>query len=108
MMEDITILQVFLQWGIHLLLFLILGISLLFFFEPFFAGELSFLWDTRVFGFPYLNFVSQNIVEGNFPLWNMFNFSGYPFMGDIENMMFYPGTWLFTIFFGVIEFEEIV
>lgn len=85
--------------------FLALAIT---FFWFFINGQLSFIWDTREFGFINLNMVTGSLVDGNFPLWNSFNFSGYPYMGDIESGMFYPINWLFSWIFGAVSFSELV
>ena len=84
----------------------LLGLSILFF-MPFLAGNLSFLWDTREFGYTYFHEVSSSLSQWNFPLWNAENFSGYPFAGDIETSMFYPVQWLFALIFGALQFHEL-
>jgi hypothetical protein len=91
--------------GAALLQSLVLAII---FFLPFIRAQRSFIWDTRDFGFPYLNLVTRTIAEkGVLPLWNQFNFSGYPFAGDIETGMFYPVNWLFAGIFGAMQFFEL-
>jgi len=88
--------------------FLIILVALSFaFFMPFLQGKLSFVWDTRVFGFTYLHEVTKAISSGHFPLWDQFNFSGNPFMGDIESGMFYPVNWLFAWVFGAMKFAQL-
>lgn len=78
------------------------------FFHPFVIGQRSFLWDTQEFGFPYLNMVTRTLSQtGHLPLWNMYNFSGYSFAGDIESGMFSPVTWLFALLFGGIQFPQL-
>jgi len=91
----------------HLMvLFVFLGISLLFFW-PFIEGRLSFVWDTRVFGFANLHMVTKFFSKGTLLLWNPFDFSGYPFAGNIEVGLFYPINWIFSLIFGGITFGEL-
>jgi len=78
------------------------------FFMPFLRGLRSFIWDTRVFGFPYLNMVTRTLAgTGHLPLWNPYNFSGFAFAGDIESGMFYPVNWLFAAVSGAMGFGEL-
>ncbi len=91
----------------HALFLSLLFSLILLFFYPLLSGERSLQWDTRIFGFPYLLFGSEGLANGHFPLWNSQNFSGYPFFGDLENLMFYPGSWIFFKIFPSFGFEDI-
>ncbi len=77
------------------------------FFWPFLQGQLSFIWDTREFGYINLHQVTAALSQGDFPLWNAHNFSGYPFAGDIESGMFYPVNWIFAWIFGAMKFSQL-
>ncbi len=77
------------------------------FFLPFLKGELSFIWDTREFGFFNLNLITGSLAEGFLPLWNQYHFSGYPFAGDIETGIFYPINWVFGLIFGAVEVSQL-
>jgi len=78
------------------------------FFLPFIQGHRSFIWDTREFGYPYLAYITQSIHQGTSVFWDLKNFSGYPFVGNIESSMFYPVIWLFAIIFGKVQFSQLV
>lgn len=84
--------------------FLILAVL---FFWPFLQGQISFIWDTREFGYINLHQVTAALSQGHFPLWNANNFSGYPFAGDIEAGMFYPVNWFFAWIFGAMKFSQL-
>lgn len=43
---------------------------------------------------PWYNFVRMSIAEGNFPLWNPYQLSGYPFFANPQVALYYPPTWL--------------
>ncbi|MEI7511352.1 MAG: YfhO family protein [Candidatus Peregrinibacteria bacterium] len=91
----------------HLLFISLLFFIIFLFFFPLLSGERSLQWDTRIFGFPYLFFGAEGLANGHFPLWNERSFSGYPFFGDLENMSFYPGSWIFYSLFAPFGFEAI-
>lgn len=90
-----------------LLPFALFAALALLFFAPFILGKMSFIWDTRVFGFPNLHMVTSFLADGHVLAWNPYNFSGYPFMGDIETGLFYPINWLVAFLFGPLEFEQL-
>lgn len=91
----------------HLLvLFVFLVLSIIFFW-PFIKGDAGFVWDTKVFGFGNLHMVTKFLSKGEFLLWNPFNFSGYPFAGNIEVGLFYPINWAWAFLFGGITFEKL-
>lgn len=92
----------------HFVAILLLLLLSVFFFWPFVTQKLSFIWDTREFGFTYFNEVSKYLSNFKFPLWDFRHFSGSPFAGDIESSMFYPIQWVFVLIFGVITFDELV
>jgi len=93
---------------IHLGLILVLLGLVIAFFWPFIKGNLSFVWDTREFGYTYFHEVTKNVSKFLWPVWNSKNFSGYPFGGDIESSMFYPVQWVFAFIFGPIQFSQLV
>lgn len=90
-----------------LMILLALALMAIAFFWPFIQGRVSFVWDTRVFGFVNLHMVTKYLSQGHFLLWNPFNFSGYPYAGDIEAGLFYPVNWLFALFGGAMEFKDL-
>ena len=40
--------------------------------------------------YPFRSFIANSYAEGQFPLWNPYVFSGYPFVGDIASAVLYP------------------
>lgn len=46
---------------------------------------------------PVRQFAVTQLLQGHFPFWNPYNFSGHPFLADPETAMFYPFTYLFAI-----------
>ena len=46
--------------------------------------------DLASFLYPYYAFGATSLHQGTLPLWNPYAFSGMPFVGDIQNGLFYP------------------
>jgi hypothetical protein len=50
----------------------------------------SFLWEDFIYQFyPYRNFASVSLTNGEMPLWNPYTFSGMPFLADITGTSCY-------------------
>ncbi len=44
--------------------------------------------------YPLYTFTAEQIADGNLPLWNPYQFAGFPVAGNPQAAVFYPGTWL--------------
>ena len=65
---------------------------------PVLTGK-TFLWDdARELFYPQRNFVAVSMRHGELPLWQPYLLGGYPFLHDIQTALFYPVTWLLTLF----------
>jgi hypothetical protein len=51
--------------------------------------------DVLEYFYPYRSYAKQAIDAGRLPLWNPDHFGGAPFLGNIQNSIFYPPTALF-------------
>jgi len=58
----------------------------------------NYLVDLTLQFYPWLNYLREEIVMGNFPMWNPFSFLGISFVGNIQSFIFYPLTIIYTIF----------
>lgn len=47
--------------------------------------------------FPNLIFARQSLSEGKIPLWNPYQFSGFPFLADPGSQMLYPPAWILLL-----------
>jgi hypothetical protein len=63
---------------------------LLFFGRHFLAGRMVFQWDTFSQFWPWRYLWVHYIGKGTFPLWNPYQFSGMPFLGDPQMASLYP------------------
>lgn len=45
--------------------------------------------------FPWKSFAFDLIRQGHWPLWNPYNFSGYPLIANLQSSIFFPGNILF-------------
>jgi hypothetical protein len=45
--------------------------------------------------YPWKSFVADQLKSGQLPLWNPFNFSGYPLLANLQSSVFFPGTILY-------------
>ena len=57
-------------------------------------------WDNIDCYLPYKYFWTSNVLEGNWPWWNPYQYFGYPAYSDMQNGMWNPITWLMVVFFG--------
>lgn len=73
--------------------------NIIFFTKILFSGNSLYGADFLYQFYPWKNFIYQNIwVNGHFPLWNPYKFSGSPFIANIQASMFYPLGFLYYIF----------
>ncbi|RKZ19850.1 hypothetical protein DRQ17_00090 [bacterium] len=95
--------------------FSILFIMTLFFFFRIIFLRYYFFEDFLYQYYPRRNLLATSLRIGVFPLWNPFVFGGMPYLGDIENAVFYPFNWLLALFtsggrlvFRVLEIQLIL
>src|SRR5580658_3441208 len=74
---------------------LLLYLSLLanvvaFFHKPLFSSDYLFPWDFRGVQLPLITFLTDELRHGRFPLWNPYNYCGYPVFANIEACYFHP------------------
>ena len=50
--------------------------------------------DTGGLFIPWINFVKAALASGDLPLWNPYEFAGYPFLSNPQVGFFYPPSWL--------------
>ncbi|MEN6400320.1 MAG: hypothetical protein ABFD94_00105, partial [Armatimonadia bacterium] len=55
----------------------------------------SLLWDSMAQFYPWRLLLHRAAQEGQLPLWNPYQFCGYPFVGNGQSAMFYPPNWLY-------------
>jgi hypothetical protein len=58
------------------------------------AGQAVGGLDVRGLFYPWLSAARSAIREGHLPLWDVYQFGGYPFMSNPQTALFYPPTWL--------------
>jgi len=78
-------------------LFLVAFIFLLIQFFPFFLGKTLFFGDNYSLMVPGKLFTAEWLKQGVLPLWNPTIFSGIPWIGDVNQSIFYPTTILFLL-----------
>ena len=62
------------------------------------SGKVIF-WGTASLQFiPWDQFLFDNILQGNLPLWNPYNGMGVPFIANHQSAAFYPLNWLLFFF----------
>ncbi|MCE5239803.1 YfhO family protein [bacterium] len=57
----------------------------------------SLLWDSMAQFYPWRLLLHRAAQSGELPLWNPYQFCGYPFVGNGQSAMFYPPNWLYFI-----------
>jgi len=50
--------------------------------------------DMRALFYPWFDFVRAELIQGRLPLWDPYQFNGYPFLHNPQVGFFYPPTWL--------------
>jgi len=66
-------------------------------YAPVLGGAAGFGWDTTESYWPDLIFLSDQLAQGEWPLWNPFDRGGYPFYADPQSSIMYPVQWLFAV-----------
>ena len=61
---------------------------------PVLGGTVGFGWDTIESYWPDLVFFSDQLAQGEWPLWNPYDRGGYPFYADPQSGTMYPVQWL--------------
>lgn len=51
--------------------------------------------DTIILHMPWRSFYREALLNGEFPFWNPYNFSGIPFLANLQSMVLYPGNLFF-------------
>ena len=69
----------------------------LFFGRHFLAGRMVLQWDTFAQFWPWRYLWAHYIRSGAFPLWNPYQFSGMPFLGDPQMASLYPLNIIFLL-----------
>jgi len=54
--------------------------------------------DMRGLFYPWFTYIRDSIYGGSLPLWDPYQFLGYPFLSNPQVAFFYPATWLALIF----------
>ena len=65
-----------------------------FFVDPLFRGRTWSLHDIEAQGYPFRHFFQEMVRDGRLDLWNPYTYGGMPFLGDLQNGVFYPLNWL--------------
>lgn len=68
----------------------LLAAVVLFFHKPLFSSAYTFPWDFRGVQLPLITFLRDQLSENHFPLWNPYNYSGYPVYANIQACFFHP------------------
>jgi len=55
----------------------------------------SLLWDSVAQFYPWRLLLHRAGSSGELPLWNPYQFAGYPFVGNGQSAIFYPPNWLY-------------
>jgi len=78
-------------------------IFLIFFFYRliFFTPLTYFMRDLEGQFHPWKEFTVDTLIKGDFPFWNPYNFTGIPFLGNIQTAIFYP----FSVFFYIMGWQ---
>jgi len=82
------------RWLSFFYLLVLLVATLVFFHKILTTDQTIYTGDVELDSY-WRVFYAQAIKSGHFPLWNPYEFSGYPFMAGIENAVFYPLNLLF-------------
>jgi len=57
----------------------------------------SLLWDSMAQFYPWRLLLHRAAQTDQLPLWNPYQFCGYPFVGNGQSAMFYPLNWLYFV-----------
>jgi hypothetical protein len=72
-------------------------LTLVFYSRILFTNRAIIPWDAGDIFYPLLGFVHEELRHLRMPLWNPFNFSGFPVIADPEAQIFYPPNWLMLL-----------
>jgi hypothetical protein len=75
------------------ILFLGIGILLLFFWKLAFTHLILARGDTLLYFYPYWDYRAQSLLAGRLPLWNPYLFMGAPFLANSQAGVLYPLNW---------------
>ncbi|MCX7698394.1 MAG: YfhO family protein [Candidatus Goldbacteria bacterium] len=89
---------------IYSIIFIIIAI-IIFFNKIIFTDEVYFIGDIYTQFFPWKTFLKNSIENKSVPFWSPFNYSGTPFIADIQKAAFYPPGIIFYIFDFPIAFK---
>ena len=54
----------------------------------------ALLWDSMAEFYPWRVLLQRGLRSGELPLWNPYQYCGYPFVGNGQSAIFYPPNWL--------------
>lgn len=72
--------------------------SCLLYWQGVFSGKALYWRDILHTYLPFHEFIQTSILNGHFPLWNPYVFTGSPQFAVGEPPILYPGTWFFIVF----------
>lgn len=78
-------------------LFVIAALTVAFFY-PALAGQKVFWGDIVLQDYPWRHFAATQIRDHEFPLWNPYNYSGMPFLADVQSAVLYPLNLVLALF----------
>jgi hypothetical protein len=81
-------------------LLVVLPIALVVFFWDVIVGRRFFWEDAVQLTYPSLSFLVTSLRSLHLPYWSPFVFGGMPFLPDLNNQTFYPGSWILALFAG--------
>ncbi|MDX1613082.1 MAG: hypothetical protein R3300_02160 [Candidatus Promineifilaceae bacterium] len=58
------------------------------------SGQALGAHDMRALFYPWFDYVQAELAQGRLPLWDPYQFNGYPFLHNPQVGFFYPPTWL--------------
>lgn len=68
----------------------LLADAVLFFHKPLFSLQYTFPWDFRGVQLPLITFLTDQLRNHHFALWNPWSYCGYPIFENIEACLFHP------------------
>jgi hypothetical protein len=75
----------------------LLAAGILAFFWPVLLGRIPATGDALFHGFPHLALLGRAVSAGSAPLWNRYEFSGFPWLASGQAGVLYPLNWLAAI-----------
>ncbi|HEY3397146.1 MAG TPA: hypothetical protein VGM19_05735 [Armatimonadota bacterium] len=57
----------------------------------------ALLWDSVAQFYPWRLLLQRGLRSGELPLWNPYQYCGYPFVGNGQSALFYPPNWLLLV-----------